>query len=120
MNALHLTADLYGCRCAPQWLADAAQVQAWGESALAHAAGVLPGACFAPAAGTGLSGAWVLPGVHMCIHTDAGRRSASTDVFVSERIQDGARLARFLVDALVERLEPEWTEQRSLTRGDEG
>jgi len=118
MKALHLTADLYGCRCNPQWLADNAQVRAWGQSALAQATGMMPEACFPGAAGTGVSGAWVLPGVHVSIHTDAGRRSATTDVLIADGFPDSARVARFLVDALVERLQPEWTEQRSLTRGD--
>ena len=43
----------------------------------------------------------------------------SADVYVSNGGGDPAARARGLVEALLERFQPEWTEQRSLERGEE-
>jgi S-adenosylmethionine decarboxylase len=43
----------------------------------------------------------------------------TADVFVSQGDGDHAAQARALMLAVVERFQPEWTEQRSLDRGEE-
>ncbi len=50
----------------------------------------------------------------MCLHTWPDERGATIDVHVAG---GDASQARTLMDALVGRLTPEWTEQRSLDRG---
>jgi S-adenosylmethionine decarboxylase len=121
MKGLHLTADLYRCRCDDGWLADARQLHAWCAAA-AEAVGLRPVGhafqAFAPApAGGGLSGTLLMEGSHLCLHTWPGEKAVSADVYVSGA--DSAAKARGLMFALVQRFQPEWTEQRSLDRGEE-
>ena len=118
MQGLHLTADLYRCRCDAQWLGDVARLQ---EACLAAVSQVgLPGGqpCFAAHA-QGVSGCLLMDGSHVSLHTREALRAATVDVFLDTGSDDGARLARALMDRLIELLQPEWTEQRSLVRGDE-
>jgi S-adenosylmethionine decarboxylase len=119
MRGLHLTADLYQCRCDAAWMHDAQQLGDWAaqaadavgleiESTLFHAAG----------AGTGASATLLLDHSHVCVHTWPGERGATVDVFVAQDGTDRSAQARGLMEALVLRFAPEWTEQRSLDRGD--
>ena len=97
MKGLHLTADLYQCRCEPAWLADPARLRTWCEAAVA-AVGLAPVAqVFQPLQPGGISGTVLMAGAHVCLHTWPGE----------------------LMLALVERFQPEWTEQRSLDRGED-
>jgi len=123
MKGLHLTADLYHCRCDGAWLTDAAKLGAWCLPAIA-AAGLQPlGQLFQadPAAGEGPAGVTatvLLPGSHVCLHTRPGDKAVTCDVYVGDAGGDRAARARGLMAALVDRFQPEWTEQRSLDRGD--
>ena len=122
MPGLHLTADLYRCRCDAAWLADAERLGQWCARA-AQAAGLEPvehsfrGAVASGRAPDGVSGAVVLAHGHVALHTWPARRMATLDVFAGDGGQ--AQPARALMTALVERFAPEWTEQRSLDRGDD-
>lgn len=120
MKGLHLTADLYRCRCEAAWLDDAQQLQAWCEAAV-RAAGLQPlGRVFhAGGDGVGLGGAILMPGAHLCLHTWPQGKAVTADVYVSNAHGDQSAKARGLMLALVERFQPEWTEQRSLDRGEE-
>jgi len=57
---------------------------------------------------------------HVCLHTWPEQRAVTVDVYVCNFGEDHSVKARALMDALVQRFQPEWTEQRSLDRGDEG
>jgi S-adenosylmethionine decarboxylase len=119
MKGLHLTADLYQCRCDPAWLADAARLQAWCASAV-HAVGLQPLAqAYHSQDRGGTSCAVLMTGAHVCLHTWPGEKAVTADVFVSQGDGDHAAQARALMLAMVERFQPEWTEQRSLDRGEE-
>ncbi len=118
MQGLHLTADLYRCRCEAAWLTDAGRLGPWCVEAV-EAAGLQPlGQLFrdSPATG-GVTATVLLDGSHLCLHTQPRERVVVLDVYVgdagAQRVQ-----ARALMDALVQRFAPEWTEQRSLDRGD--
>ena len=56
---------------------------------------------------------------HLCLHTWPQEKSVTADVYVSNAGGDQTAKARGLMYALVHRFAPEWTEQRSLDRGEE-
>jgi len=119
MPGLHLTADCYRCRCDAAWLADADRLGDWCVKAV-RAVGLEPAdrAFRAAAAPGGVTGAVLLAHAHVAVHTWPGRRSAALDVYLGEAADGQPAQARTLMTALVERFAPEWTEQRSLDRGD--
>ena len=120
MKGLHLTADLYRCRCEAAWLADADQLHAWCVASV-EAVGLrlvdrmVRGL---PAPG-GVGATLLLADGHVCVHTWPGDRCVSLDVYVGHADEAQTAKARGLMYALVNRFQPEWTEQRSLDRGEE-
>ena len=120
MPGLHLTADLYRCRCYAAWLADADRLGDWCMEAV-RSVGLQPaGRLFQPAAAPGgVTGAVLLAHAHVAVHTWPGQRMATLDVYLGEAVDSAPAQARALMTALVERFQPEWTEQRSLDRGDD-
>ncbi len=117
MRALHLTADLFGCRCDPAWLTSADRLAAWCSLAFDDCGlGMASGMNRADALCSSI--ALMAPGVHLCLHASPKKRAATIDVFVTGSDPATATRARALVDALIDRLAPEWTEQRSLDRGE--
>ncbi|MBW3656794.1 MAG: S-adenosylmethionine decarboxylase [Gemmatimonadetes bacterium] len=119
MQGLHLTADLYQCRCDAVWLTNAEQLGPWCLQAV-EAVGLQPvGRMFhsLPGAG-GVTAAVLLAESHVCLHTWPGQRAVTVDVYVCNSGDDHSAKARGLMYALVNRFAPEWTEQRSLDRGD--
>lgn len=124
MKGLHLTADLYRCRCEPHWLTDAARLQAWCTDAI-EAVGLHPADqvfhAFAPPpqGRGGISATVLMTESHVCVHTSPGEKAVTVDVYVSNSGGDQSAKARGLMFALVNRFQPEWTEQRSLDRGEE-
>ena len=124
MKGLHLTADLYRCRCEAAWLADAASLQAWCIASVEAVGLVTVDALFrvlpAPTQGRGgVSATLLMADGHVCLHTWPGERAVSADVYVGSTSGDQTAKARGLMFALVNRFQPEWTEQRSLDRGEE-
>ena len=123
MQGLHLTADLYQCRCDAAWLTDAAQLGDWCLQAV-HAVGLQPvNQLFHTFPRTNLGAGGVTATVllaesHICLHTWPEQRAVTVDVYVCNFGGDHSAKARGLMTALVARFQPEWTEQRSLDRGD--
>ena len=123
MQGLHLTADLYRCRCEGSWLTDAHQLGAWCVKAV-QACGLQPvNELFhtfpATAKGPGgVTATVLLAESHLCLHTWPEQKSVTIDVYVCNFGGDHSLKARALMTALVDRFQPEWTEQRSLDRGD--
>ena len=119
MQGLHLTADLYQCRCDAVWLTDAQQLGAWcllaveaaGLQAVNQVFHAFPGA-------GGVTATVLLAESHLCLHTWPEQRGVTIDVYVCNFGADHSAKARGLMLALVDRFQPEWTEQRSLDRGD--
>jgi S-adenosylmethionine decarboxylase len=123
MQGLHLTADLYKCRCDTAWLTDAGQLGDWCRQAVL-AVGLLPvnelfhtfpGVASSPG---GVTATVLLAESHVCLHTWPEQRAVTVDVYVCNFSGDHSAKARGLMAALVDRFQPEWTEQRSLDRGD--
>jgi S-adenosylmethionine decarboxylase len=112
MRGLHLTADLYNCRCDPQWLTDAHALSGWARQAAETFGLEVSGDVV-----NGRSVALLLAQSHVCLHTWPAERGATIDVHVAGAGEDMPARARGLMDALVGRFTPEWTEQRSLDRG---
>lgn len=118
MRGLHLTADLYQCRCDDRWLTDAQQLGQWSRQA-AEAVGLpVEREVFHAEAEGGATAALLLPGSHVCLHTWPRHRGVTVDVCLAHAEDDLSAKARGLMYALVQRFQPEWTEQRSLDRGD--
>lgn len=124
MQGLHLTADLYKCRCDAAWLTDAGRLGAWcREAVLAvgldpvnHLFHTFPSTDRGPG---GVTATILLAESHVCLHTWPEDRSVTADVYVCNFGGDHSAKARGLMFALVNRFQPEWTEQRSLDRGGE-
>ncbi|MBK0391308.1 S-adenosylmethionine decarboxylase family protein [Ramlibacter algicola] len=114
MRGLHLTADLYNCRCDAQWLNDMGALGTWARQASEAVGLEVRGELV-----DGQSVALLLPQSHVCVHTWPGERGATVDVHVASGEGDLSAKARGLMYALVNRFAPEWTEQRSLDRGTE-
>jgi S-adenosylmethionine decarboxylase len=125
MNGLHLTADLYRCRCDPAWLTDAERLGAWclaavesvGLEAVQHLFHTFRATDQGPG---GVTATVLLAESHICLHTWPEKKAVTADVYVCNFSGDHSAKARGLMVALVQRFQPEWTEQRSLDRGEEG
>ncbi|UUZ78089.1 S-adenosylmethionine decarboxylase [Polaromonas sp. P1(28)-13] len=123
MQGLHLTADLHHCRCDAAWLTNAAKLGDWCVQAV-HAVGLQPvnqlfHAFPATAHGPGgITATVLLAESHLCVHTWPETKAVTLDVYVCNFSGDHSAKARGLMQALVDRFVPEWTEQRSLDRGD--
>ncbi|MGE4241591.1 S-adenosylmethionine decarboxylase family protein [Ramlibacter sp.] len=124
MKGLHLTADCYQCRCDASWLTDAQKLGRWCREAV-EAVGLqvvdelfhaFPGTGDAPG---GVTATVLLAESHVCLHTWPEQKAVTCDVYVCNFGADHSAKARGLMYALVNRFQPQWTEQRSLDRGDE-
>jgi S-adenosylmethionine decarboxylase len=123
MQGLHLTADLYKCRCETAWLTQAGQLGDWciqaveavGLQAVNKLFHAFPGAGDGPG---GITATVLLAESHVCLHTWPEQRAVTVDVYVCNFGADHSAKARALMEALIARFQPEWTEQRSLDRGD--
>ena len=123
MQGLHLTADLYQCRCETALLTDAERLGEWCVQAVKDAGlqpvnqlfHAFPGVAGKPG---GVVATVLLAESHVCLHTWPEQRAVTADVYVCNFSGDHSARARALMDALVARFQPEWTEQRSLDRGD--
>ena len=123
MQGLHLTADLYQCRCDAEWLTDSRKLSDWCLQAV-QAVGLqrvnelfhsFPGTAARPG---GVTAAVLLAESHVCLHTWPEQKAVTLDVYVHNCGGDHSAKARGLMFALINRFQPEWTEQRSLDRGD--
>ncbi|TWO70863.1 adenosylmethionine decarboxylase [Caenimonas sedimenti] len=124
MKGLHLTADLYQCRCEAAWLTDAQKLGAWVAAAVEATGLQVVNRLFHTFPGTdkgpgGVTATVLLAESHVCLHTWPEQKAVTCDVYVCNFGGDHTVKARNLMLALVERFQPEWTEQRSLDRGEE-
>ncbi|TFY97928.1 S-adenosylmethionine decarboxylase [Ramlibacter rhizophilus] len=121
MRALHLTADLYRCRCAAGWLSTAEPLRS-ALRQVAEAGGFeTHGELFCTESDGPVSGVLLMRGARLDLRTAPAARGALLDLQIALDGEDehSAAQARALMEALVARFAPEWTEQRSLDRGDE-
>ena len=124
MHGFHLTADLHNCRCDPAWLADLAHLGQWCAGAV-RSSGLAPLGQLSQAnnarsdASGAVSTTVLLAGSHVCVHTWPAEKLATIDVFLCHLVEEHRARASALMTLLIEHFVPEWTEQRSLDRGDE-
>ena len=123
MQGLHLTADLYQCHCDAKWLTDAQQLGAWCLLAVEAAGLQAVNQLFHayPATGYGAGGVTailLLVESQLCLRTWPGQRGVTIDVHACNGSANHSARARGLMLALIDQFQPEWTEQRSLDRGD--
>ena len=124
MQGLHLTADIYNCHCDKAWLLDADKLGNWCAAAVRDSGLLVVNQLFhtfpATAAGPGgITATILLAESHLCVHTWPEQKAVTLDVYVCNFGGDHSAKARALMQALIGRFEPEWTEQRSLDRGSE-
>jgi N-acetyl-alpha-D-muramate 1-phosphate uridylyltransferase len=139
MQGLHLTADLYDCRCAPTWLTDAPRlgarcvqaVQAVGLQAVAQLFHAFPAHAFsahafpaldsAPQLGPqpgGVTATVLLAESHLCVHTWPERAGVTLDVYVCNVGGDHSAKAQALLDTLMALFAPTRAVQNRLQRGE--
>ena len=124
MYGLHLTPDLHNCRRAAAWLTDARQFHDWCMAAV-HAAGLQPvnqlfNALPLTPQGAGSVPVTVLPAEsHLCRPTWPRQKAVALDVHVCDLGGNHSNKAKLLMQMLVGHVVPQWTDQRSLNRGDE-
>lgn len=122
MQGLHLTADLHGCRCAMDWLTEAAAlgafcveaVQAAGLQAVGQLLHTFPATPQGPG---GVTATVLLAESHLCVHTWPEQRAVTLDVYVCNFGGDHSARARALMEALLQRFDATQVEQHQLLRG---
>ena len=124
MQGLHLTADIYNCRCESVWLLDAEQLGNWCTAAVRASGLQVVNQLFhtfpaTPAGPGGITATILLAESHLCVHTWPEQKAVTLDVYVCNFGGNHSAKAQALMRALIDRFEPEWTEQRSLDRGEE-
>lgn len=122
MQGLHLTADLHGCRCAPQWLVDAqrlgdACVQAVRDAGLQPVGQLFHRFPDTPQGPGGVTATVLLAESHLCVHTWPERAAVTLDVYVCNFGGDHRAQAHALMDALVARFDAGQVLRQSLERG---
>lgn len=124
MQGLHLTADLHNCRCDTAWMTDATQLGDWcvrtvsstGLQPVNQLFHAFPATADGPG---GITATVLLAESHLCVHTWPEKKAVTLDVYVCNFGADHSAKARLLMDLMLARFAPEWTEQRSLVRGEE-
>ena len=124
MQGLHLTADLHNCRCDPVWMLNAEKLGAWclqavtasGLQSVNQLFHTFPATEHGPG---GVTATVLLAESHLCVHTWPEQKAVTLDVYVCNFGGNHSAKARALLQSLVDRFAPEWTEQRSLDRGDD-
>ena len=124
MQGLHLTADIYNCHCDLVWLLDAEKLGTWCVAAVRASGLQVVNQLFhtfpATVAGPGgVTATILLAESHLCVHTWPEQKAVTLDVYVCNFGGNHSAKAQALMRALIDRFEPEWTEQRSLDRGEE-
>ncbi len=122
MHGLHLTADLYHCRCEPNWLVDAsalgqrcvAAVEAAGLQAVGQLFHAFPATELGP---SGVTATVLLAESHLCVHTWPEHGAVTLDVYVCNFGGDHSAKAQALMDALLALFAPQRVQRKQLQRG---
>lgn len=122
MQGVHLTADLHGCRCAPEWLTQATAlgtfclqaVEASGLQAVGQLFHTFPGTPHGPG---GVTATVLLAESHLCVHTWPEQKAVTLDVYVCNFGGDHSDKARRLMQTLLDRFDAESVHRHKLMRG---
>ena len=123
MQGLHLTADLHHCRCAPQWLVDAALLgpaclQAVKASGLSPVQQPFHAFLATPLGAGGVTATVLLAESHLCIHTWPELGAVTLDVYVCNFGADHSAKAHALMNALLALFHPTHVTRHTLQRGE--
>jgi len=122
MNGLHLTADLYDCRCTLAVLSDAEALAIPCRREALAAGLTIVGEKWhrfpdvAQGAG-GVTGVLLLAESHLALHTWPERRGVTLDVYVCNYGQDNSARAEALLASLIGWFEPAAQSVNRLQRG---
>lgn len=122
MHGLHLIADLHHCRCAADFLLDAAQLEAFCVEACERHGLTVVGRYFhafrdANGQPAGVTGTVVLAESHLAIHTWPELESVTLDVYVCNFSGDNSARARALFDETIAAFAPGTVEKKEVARG---
>ncbi len=111
MQGLHLTADLYDCRCEPSLLTSADRLAALCRRAVEQSALTLVDEKYVQfpdheGQPGGVTGAVLLAESHLAIHSWPERRSVTLDVYVCNFSTDNSAKAERALDLLLEAFDP--------------
>ena len=123
MQGLHLTADLYECRCDPALLVDSALLRdtllvAVDAAELTGVAQLFHDFSAQGGAGSGITGVVLLAESHVAIHTWPERGGVTLDVYVCNYSADNTSKAHALFDRLAEAFAPARRRTQALKRGE--
>jgi spermidine synthase len=124
MQGLHLTADLYDCRCADGLMTDAEQLAGLCRSHTVAAGLTLVDEkwyAFPPYNGEpgGVTGMLLLAESHLAVHTWPEKRAVTLDVYVCNFTTDNSGKAETLLREIVAAFDPARSEIHRLQRGSE-
>lgn len=122
MHGLHLTADLFLCRCDSRWLLDAEVLRRACLTAVRHAGLHAVGQLLHtfPATSHGAGGVTatvLLAESHVCLHTWPELRGVTLDVYVCNFSSDHSHHAQAVMDSLIALFQPTTTQRNALVRG---
>lgn len=111
MQGLHLTADLYDCRCDPSLLTDAERLATLCRAAVAGSALTLVDEKYVQfpdhdGQPGGVTGAVLLAESHLAVHSWPERRSVTLDVYVCNFSTDNSSKAERSLEILLEAFDP--------------
>ncbi|MCD6680680.1 MAG: adenosylmethionine decarboxylase [Burkholderiaceae bacterium] len=124
MQGLHLTADLYGCRCDASLLTDAARLAEVCRAAVRKAELTLVDEKFFTfpdyqGEPGGVTGAVLLAESHVAVHTWPERSGVTLDVYVCNFSTDNSSKAEQLLDDLIVAFAPRQQNTNRILRGSE-
>lgn len=124
MQGVHLTADLYGCRCEPSLLVDAKRLAALCRASVdAAELTVVDDKFFTfpdyQGQPGGVTGAVLLAESHVAIHTWPERSAVTLDVYVCNFSTDNSAKAEKLLDDLIIAFAPTQQNTNRILRGSE-
>lgn len=118
MHGLHLTGDLYRCRCDDRMLADKEDLRSRCVAFCREAGLEVVGETFYQFDGAGgVTGTVLLAESHLAIHTWPETASVALDVYVCNFSRDNSRKAAGVFGRLVSLLDPEEHLVSELPRG---
>ncbi|HEY0877731.1 MAG TPA: polyamine aminopropyltransferase [Zeimonas sp.] len=124
MQGLHLTADLYGCRCEPSLLTDAVRLAETCRAAVRKAELTLVDEKFFTfpdyrGEPGGVTGAVLLAESHVAVHTWPERGGVTLDVYVCNFSTDNSSKAEQLLEDLIVAFAPRQQNTNRILRGSE-
>ena len=117
LQGIHLIADLYGCGCLPEILAQRALLESHMVSAVQDAALKVVGVRFHQFEPIGVTGVVLLAESHVAVHTWPERDYVTLDVYACNHTGDNQAKAERLFEQLITLFAPKTSERVVVQRG---